>query len=114
MLSYLPDVADASGTAESPVTGTPAETVVMRAAGLRVYGRTVAAGDALPTAGELAVFCLAGGDGPGGRPPRRDGAGGCVAAGFRAAGRAGAPPRRRRDRGDHGRGSGTGLAATVR
>ena len=58
MLSYLPDVAVASRTAESPVTGTPAGTVVVRAAGLRAHGGgTVTAGDALPSAGELAVFC---------------------------------------------------------
>ncbi len=58
MLSYLPDVADASGTAVSPDAGTPAGTVVIRAAGLRVRGcRTVTAGDAVPSAGELAVFC---------------------------------------------------------
>jgi hypothetical protein len=57
VLSYLPDVAGASRIAESPVTGTPAGTVVVRAAGLRVHGRTVTAGDAAPSAGELAVFC---------------------------------------------------------
>jgi hypothetical protein len=40
------------------VAGTPAGTVVVRAAGLRVHGGTVtAAGDAVPRAGELAVFC---------------------------------------------------------
>ena len=54
MLSYLPDVADASRTSESPHAGT----VVVRAAGLRVRGgETVTAGDAVPAAGELAVFC---------------------------------------------------------
>ncbi len=38
--------------------GTPAGTVVVRAAGLRVRGGgTVTAGDAVPSAGELAVFC---------------------------------------------------------
>ena len=58
MLSYLPDVADASRTSESPYAGTPAGTVVVRAAGLRVRGgKTVTAGDAVPSAGELAVFC---------------------------------------------------------
>jgi hypothetical protein len=56
--SYLPAVVDASRVAEFPVTGTPAGTVVVRAAGLRVHGRTVVtAGDAVPSAGELAVFC---------------------------------------------------------
>ena len=57
MCSYLPAVVDASRTAEFPVTGTPAGTVVVRASGLRVHGGTVTvAGDA-PPAGELAVFC---------------------------------------------------------
>jgi len=55
--SYLPAVVDASPMAEVPVTGTPAGTVVVRAAGLRVHGGTVIAGDAVPPAGELAVFC---------------------------------------------------------
>ncbi len=58
MLSYLPDVADASRTSVSLDAGTPAGTVVVRAAGLRVRGgETVTAGDAVPSAGELAVFC---------------------------------------------------------
>jgi transposase IS4-like protein len=58
VLSYLPDVVDASRTAEFPVTGTLAGTVVVRAAGLRIRGSgMVAAGDAAPSAGELAVFC---------------------------------------------------------
>ena len=58
MCSYLPAVVDTSRVAEFPVTGTPAGTVVMRAAGLRVHGRTVVtAGDAVPSVGELAVFC---------------------------------------------------------
>ncbi len=58
MLSYLPDVADASRTSESLDAGTPAGTVVVRAAGLRVRGgETVTAGDTVPSAGELAVFC---------------------------------------------------------
>ena len=58
MLSYLPDVADASRTSESPVAGTPAGTVVVRAADLQVRGGgTVTAGNAVPSAGELAVFC---------------------------------------------------------
>ena len=58
MLSYLPDVAGASRTSESPDAATPAGTVVVRAAGLRVRGgETVTAGDAVPSAGELAVFC---------------------------------------------------------
>jgi Insertion element 4 transposase N-terminal len=57
VLSYPPAVVDAS-RAESLVTGTPAGTVVVRAAGLRVRGGgTVTAGDAVPSAGELAVFC---------------------------------------------------------
>ena len=58
MLSYLPEVAVASRTAESPVAGTPAGTVVLRAADLLVRGgRTVTAGGAVPSAGEVAVFC---------------------------------------------------------
>ena len=60
MLSYLPAVAVASRTAESPVTGAPAGTVAMRAAGLRVRGDgTVTAAGMAPSAGELAVFCRA-------------------------------------------------------
>jgi Insertion element 4 transposase N-terminal len=55
--SYLPAVVDASRMMESPVAGTPAGTVVVRAADLRVRGKTVTAGDAVPPAGELAVFC---------------------------------------------------------
>jgi len=40
------------------VTGTLAGTVAVRAAGLRIRGSgVVAAGDAVPSAGELAVFC---------------------------------------------------------
>ena len=42
---------------EFPVAGTPAGTVVVRAAGLRVHGMTVVAGGQVPSAGELAVFC---------------------------------------------------------
>ncbi len=58
MLSYLPDVVDASRTSGFPVAGTPAGTVVVRAAGLLFRGGgTVAAGSAVPSAGELAVFC---------------------------------------------------------
>ena len=58
MLSYLPDVADASRIVECQDAGTPAGTVVLRAAGLRVRGGgTVTAGGAVPAAGELAVFC---------------------------------------------------------
>jgi hypothetical protein len=55
--SYLPAVIDASRTAEFRVTETPAGTVVVRTAGLRVRGGTVIARDAVPPAGELAVFC---------------------------------------------------------
>jgi hypothetical protein len=42
---------------EFPAAGTPAGTVVLRAAGLRVQGLTVTAVDAVPSAGELSVFC---------------------------------------------------------
>jgi hypothetical protein len=56
--SCLPSVVDAIRPEGTPVAGTPAGTVVVRAAGLRVHGGTVtAAGDAAPRAGELAVFC---------------------------------------------------------
>jgi hypothetical protein len=55
--SYLPFVADASRMTEFPAAGTPAGTVVVRAAGLRVQGLTVTAGNAVPVAGEPAVFC---------------------------------------------------------
>ena len=58
MHSCLPAVADATCAAVSPDGGTPAGTVVLRAAGLRVRGGgTVTAGGAVPAAGELAVFC---------------------------------------------------------
>ena len=54
----LPAVADATRAAVSPDGGTPAGTVVLRAAGLRVRGGgTVTAEGAVPSAGELAVFC---------------------------------------------------------
>src|SRR2546430_234069 len=42
---------------ESAEAGTPAGTIVVRAAGLRVHGMTVATGDGVPSAGEPAVFC---------------------------------------------------------
>jgi len=42
---------------EFPVAGTPAGTVVVRAAGLGVHGMTVTAGGQVPSASELAVFC---------------------------------------------------------
>jgi hypothetical protein len=57
VLSYLPDVAGASRTAEFPVTGTPAGTIVVRAADLLVRGGGAVAGGAAPSAGEPAVFC---------------------------------------------------------
>lgn len=48
----------ASQTSESPDAGTPAETIVVRASGLVVRGgKTVTAGNVVPSAGELAVFC---------------------------------------------------------
>src|SRR5216683_93374 len=56
--SCLPSAVDAIRSEGSPVTGTPAGTVAVRASGLRVHGGTVVtAGDAAPRAGELAVFC---------------------------------------------------------
>ena len=58
MQSCLRSAADAIRPAEFPVTGTPAGTVVVRAADLLVRGGgTVTAGEAAPSAGELAVFC---------------------------------------------------------
>jgi len=58
VLSYMPDVADASRTSESPDAGTPAGTVVVRVSDLLVRGGwAVTAGNAVPSAGELAVFC---------------------------------------------------------
>jgi Insertion element 4 transposase N-terminal len=72
VLSYRPDAADASRTSESPDAGAFAGTIVVQLSELRVRGGgTVTAGNAVPSAGELAVFC---------RPvvtapalPRRDG-----------------------------------------
>jgi hypothetical protein len=55
--SCLPSAAAAIRSEESPEAGTPAGTIVVRAAGLRVHGMTVATGDGVPSAGELAVFC---------------------------------------------------------
>jgi Insertion element 4 transposase N-terminal len=55
--SYLPSVCDASRMAEFPVTGTPAGTVVVRAASLRVLGDTATVEGGTPAGGELAVFC---------------------------------------------------------
>src|SRR5712692_1812493 len=58
VLSYLPDVVGASRVAVSPLAGTPAGPLVVRAADLLVRGGgTVTAGNAVPSAGELAVFC---------------------------------------------------------
>ena len=57
MQACLPSAAAAIGSEESPAAGAPAGTVVVRAAGLRVHGMTVTAGDRVPSAGELAVFC---------------------------------------------------------
>jgi hypothetical protein len=58
VLSYLPDVAGAIGTAVCPDAGTPAGTVVVRSSDLRFRGDgIITAGDSVPLAGELAVFC---------------------------------------------------------
>ena len=57
MHSCLRSAAAAIRSEESPEAGTPAGTIVVRAAGLRVHGMTVATGDGVPSAGELAVFC---------------------------------------------------------
>jgi hypothetical protein len=56
--SCLPFADAAIRPEESLVTGTPAGTVVVRAADLRVRGTgTVTAAGAAPSAGELALFC---------------------------------------------------------
>ena len=58
MLSTLPDYARATRTTVFPDAGTPAGTVVLRSAELRVQGPgTVSAVGAAPLAGEMAVFC---------------------------------------------------------
>jgi hypothetical protein len=53
----LPSAAAAIRSEKCPAAGTPAGTVVVRAAGLRVHGMTVTAEDRVPSAGELAVCC---------------------------------------------------------
>jgi len=55
--SYLPSLAGASCMAGFPAAGTPAGTVVLQAAGLRVHGVTVTVEGGMPPAGELALFC---------------------------------------------------------
>jgi hypothetical protein len=56
--SYLPAIVDASRIAvSSPDAGPPAGAVVMRACELHVHGGTVDPAGAVPSAGELAVFC---------------------------------------------------------
>jgi hypothetical protein len=55
--SLVPDFAVASRPAEFPAAGTPAGTLVVRAAGLHVHGRTVMPTGAVPSPGEPAVFC---------------------------------------------------------
>ena len=57
MRSYRPAVVDASRMTGSGDAGTPAGTLVVRAADLLVRGEAVTAGGAVPSAGELAVFC---------------------------------------------------------
>ena len=58
MQSCLRSAADAIRAADCPVAGTPAGTVVVRAADLLVRGGgTVTAGETAPSAGEMAVFC---------------------------------------------------------
>jgi len=57
MQSCLPSAAAAIRHEESSESGTPAGTVVVRAAGLRVHGGTVTAEGQVPSAGELALFC---------------------------------------------------------
>jgi hypothetical protein len=55
--SCLPFADAAIRAGVSPGSGTPAGTVVVRAADLRVHGMTVTAGGSVPGAGEAAVFC---------------------------------------------------------
>jgi hypothetical protein len=55
--SCLPSADAAIQAGVSPESGTPAGTVVLRAAGLRVHGMTVTAEGSVPGAGEPAVFC---------------------------------------------------------
>lgn len=57
MSSCLPSAVAANGHEGSAGGGTPAGTVVVRAAGLRGRGGTVTAEGCGPAAGELAVFC---------------------------------------------------------
>jgi hypothetical protein len=58
VLSTLPDAACATRPAISPDGGTPAGTVVIRSADLRLRGEgTVVAGGSAPWSGELALFC---------------------------------------------------------
>ena len=58
MQSCLRSAADAIWPADCPVPGTPAGTVVLRAADLLIRGGgTVTAGETAPSAGELALFC---------------------------------------------------------
>lgn len=58
MFSTLPDAARATRTAVFPDAGTPAGTVVLHASDLLFQGSgTVSAGGAVPSAGEMAVFC---------------------------------------------------------
>ncbi len=57
MRSYLSSVADASCMTEFPVAGTPAGTVAIRAAGLRVHRKTVTAEGQVPLPGEETLFC---------------------------------------------------------
>ncbi|MGH3282000.1 MAG: hypothetical protein ACRDNW_23090 [Trebonia sp.] len=58
MLSTLPDRARATAAAVLPDAGTPAGTVVLRFADLRVQGQgTVSAAGSVPLTGEMTVFC---------------------------------------------------------
>ena len=93
MQSCLPSAAAAIRPEESPEPGTPAGTVVVRAAGLRVHGGTVTAEGQVPSAGELALFCRPVVTAP--AVVRRSGGdtGGRVASGPGPARRAGKPSR---------------------
>lgn len=57
MRSYLPAVEVANRVTGFPAAGTPAGTVAVRAAGLRVHGKAVTVEGQVPSSGEDALFC---------------------------------------------------------
>ena len=86
VLSYLPDVVDASRIAVFPLAGTPAGTLVVRAADLRFCWRWDGHGGRSAAGGRADGVLPPGGDRSGRRPQGWQRACGWVAAGFRAAG----------------------------